>query len=46
MNTKREENQVCFDHGISSDKRAVLPSMPRHDAPEHATQPIGLLPHL
>jgi hypothetical protein len=46
MNSEGDGNRVCFTHGISWHKRAVLPSLPRHDTAEHATQPIGLLPHL
>ena len=46
VNSEGEENRVCFPHGITSYKRAVLPSLPRYDTAEHATQPIGLLPHL
>jgi hypothetical protein len=46
MNSEVDGNRVCFTHGISSHKRAVLPSLPRRDTAEHATQPIGLLPHL
>jgi len=46
MNSASDGNRVCFPHGISSHTRAVLPSVPRDDTAEHATQPIGLLPHL
>jgi hypothetical protein len=46
LNSEGEGNQVCFPHGITSHKRAVLPSLPRYDTAEHATQPSGLLPHL
>ena len=46
MNSEGEGNRVYLPHGISSHKRAVLPSLPRYNTAEHATQPIGLLPHL
>jgi hypothetical protein len=46
MNSEGEENRICFRHGITSDKRAGLPSLQRYVTAEHAAQPIGLLPHL
>jgi hypothetical protein len=46
VNSGGDGNRVCFRHGIRSHKRAALPSMPRYDTAEHATQPIGLLSHL
>jgi hypothetical protein len=46
MNSEGEGNRVCFPYGIITDKRAVLPSLRRYDTAEHATEPIGLLPHL
>jgi hypothetical protein len=46
MNSEGEENRVCFAYGITTRKRAVLPSMRRDDFAEHTTEPIGLLPHL
>jgi hypothetical protein len=45
-NSEGEGNRVCSPHGITTHKRALLPSLPRYDAAEHATEPIGLLPHL
>ena len=45
-NSEGEGNRVCSPHGITTDKRAVLPSLPRFDTAEHATESIGLLPHL
>ena len=32
--------------GSAQNKSAVVPSLPRHDTAEHATQPLGLLPYL
>jgi hypothetical protein len=46
MNSEGEGNRVCSPYGITTHKRAVLPSLPRYDTAEHATEPIGLLPHL
>ena len=46
MNSEGEGNRVWFPHGISSHERTGLPSLPRYDTAEHATEPIGLLPHL
>jgi hypothetical protein len=45
-NSEGEGNRVCSPHGITTHKRAVLPSLPRYDTAKHATEPIGLLPHL
>jgi hypothetical protein len=45
-NSDGEGNRVCSPHGITTHKRAVLPSVPRYDTAEHATEPIGLFPHL
>ena len=41
-----QRNRISLPNGITSHQRAVLPSLPRYDTAEHATQPIGLLPHL
>jgi hypothetical protein len=46
VNSGGERYRVCFPHGINSHERAILPSLPRYGTAEHATQPIGLLPHL
>ena len=45
-NSEGEGTRVCSPHGITTDQRAVVPSLPRHDPAEHATEPIGLFPHL
>jgi hypothetical protein len=46
VNSEGGGNRVCLPHGITTHKRAVLPSLPQYDNAEHATEPIGLLPHL
>jgi hypothetical protein len=40
-NSEGEGNRVSFAHGITTHKRAVLPSLPRFDTAEHATEAIG-----
>jgi hypothetical protein len=45
-NSEGEGNRVCSRHGITIHARAVLPSLPRYGTAEHATEPIGLFPHL
>ena len=45
-NSEGEGSRVCSPHGITTDQHAVLPSLPRYDTAEHATEPIGLFPHL
>jgi len=46
MNSEDKGKRVCFAHGITSAKHAVLPALPRYGNADHPTQPIGLLPHL
>ena len=45
-NSDGEGNPVCSPHGITTDQRGVLPSLPWYDTAGHATEPIGLFPHL
>ena len=45
-NSGGEGNPVCSPHGITTDQRGVLPSLPWYDTAEHATEPLGLFPHL
>ena len=46
MNSEDKGKRVCFAHGLTSVKHAVLPALPRYGYADHPTQPIGLLPHL
>jgi len=45
-NSEGEGNPVCSPHGITTDQRGVLPSLPWYDTAGHATEPIGLFPHM